>query len=313
MTTASLADEQAVNEVAEVAQNLNIQEMENVIKQITTMDLSTLLQQWVIPYGTKILVAILIYIFGKFLARVVSRVFGRIAYASSKDEMLQSFVTSMSYFLLLLIVVIASLSQLGINTSSLVALIGAAGLAIGLALQNSLQNFAAGVMILIFKPFKKGDFIEAAEISGVVEQMGLLMLELRTTDNKTILVPNGKVFADSITNYSQNETRRIDMIFDISYESDIATAKDIIARILNENERVLKYPAPTIAVGNLAASSVQIFTRPWVKNGEYFSVQFELLEKVKIEFDKAGVSIPYDQLQLHMPEETSILMSDKNA
>ncbi|WP_301099167.1 mechanosensitive ion channel domain-containing protein [Otariodibacter sp.] len=310
-TTSELAGETGVNKVAEVAQNLNIQEVANVFKEVTSMDLHTILEQWIIPYGTKIILAILIYIVGKFLARVGSRVFGRIAYASSKDEMLQSFVTSMSYFLLLLIVVIASLSQLGINTSSLVALIGAAGLAIGLALQNSLQNFAAGVMILIFKPFKKGDFIEAADISGTVEQMGLIVLELRTTDNKTILVPNGKVFADSITNYSQNETRRIDMIFDISYESDIEKAKNIIARILNENEKVLKYPTPTIAVGNLATSSVQIFVRPWVKNGEYFPVQYAVLETVKLEFDKAGISIPYDQLQLHLPEETSVSITSK--
>lgn len=311
MTTPSEVADDVNGGVAEVVQNLDIKEAARVIKDVTSMDFSTILEQWVIPYGTKILVAILIYIVGKFLARVGSRVFGRIAYASSKDEMLQSFVTSMSYFLLLLIVVIASLSQLGINTSSLVALIGAAGLAIGLALQNSLQNFAAGVMILIFKPFKKGDFIESADISGTVAQMGLLVLELRTTDNKTILVPNGKVFADSITNYSQNETRRIDMIFDISYESDIETAKNIIARILDENDNVLKYPAPTIAVGNLAASSVQIFVRPWVPNGQYFPVQYALLEKVKLEFDKAGVSIPYNQLQLHLPESTSISINGK--
>ncbi|STO59323.1 small-conductance mechanosensitive channel [Canicola haemoglobinophilus] len=208
-----------------IVPSLDIKEATQVIKEVGSMNFQDILEQWIIPYGTKILLAVAIYIFGKLLARILSNLLGKIVLTSSKDEMLQSFVSSISYFLFLLIVVIASLSQLGINTSSLVALIGAAGLAVGLALQNSLQNFAAGVMILIFKPFKKGDFIEAGGTSGKVEQMGLLMLELRTGDNKTILVPNGKVFADSITNYSRNETRRIDLILDISYESDIEKAK----------------------------------------------------------------------------------------
>lgn len=252
------------------------------------------------------LIAIAIFVIGRYLARAISTLIGKAVLASSKDEMLQGFVRSIAYFLFLLITVIASLSQLGINTSSLVALIGAAGLAIGLALQNSLQNFAAGVMLLIFKPFNKGDFIEAGGKSGKVEQMGILMLELRTVDNKTVLIPNGKVFADSITNYSRNETRRIDFIFDISYESDIEKAKEIIAQILFEDENVLHYPEPTIAVGNLAASSVQLFVRPWVQTNNYSTTQFAILEKVKIGFDKAGISIPYNQLDLHLPEQTSV-------
>ncbi len=163
-------------------------------KDIQSLDGEALLNHWLIPYGSKILIALVIYIIGKILARLISRMLGKAAYRSSKDEMLQSFVTSISYFLLLLVVVVAALSQLGINTSSLVALIGAAGLAIGLALQNSLQNFAAGVMILLFKPFRKGHYVEAAGVAGKVEQIGILTLEIRTSDNKTVLVPNGKVF-----------------------------------------------------------------------------------------------------------------------
>ncbi|MCK3655031.1 mechanosensitive ion channel protein MscS [Pasteurellaceae bacterium Macca] len=269
-------------------------------------DLNTILHEWIIPYGTKLLLAIGIFFLGRYLARILSHLIGRAVLASSKDEMLQSFVNSITYFLFLLITVIASLSQLGINTSSLVALIGAAGLAVGLALQNSLQNFAAGVMILIFKPFKKSDFIEAGGASGKVEQIGLLMLELRTGDNKTVLVPNGKVFSDSITNYSRNETRRIDFIFDISYESDIEQAKAVIQQILFDDENVLNYPEPTIAVGSLAASSVQLFVRPWVQTSSYASTQFAILEKVKLGFDKAGISIPYNQLDLHLPAEQPI-------
>ena len=286
--------------------NLDIQEAAKVLKEVSAMDVSTLLQDWIIPYGTKILIALTIYFVGKFLARFLSKIVGRVVLASSKDEMLQSFVSSISYFLFLLIVLIAALSQLGINTSSLVALIGAAGLAIGLALQNSLQNFAAGVMILIFKPFKKGDFIEAAGTSGKVEQMGLLVLELRTGDNKTILVPNGKVFADSITNYSRNETRRIDMILDISYEADIEKAKSVVSQVLFDEENVLNYPEPVIGVGSLTANSVQLFVRPWVQTPNYLSTQFALLEKIKIEFDKAGIAIPYNQLDIHFPEQAQI-------
>lgn len=294
--------------------NLDITvEAAKLLQQMEKTNFEMILNDWIIPYGTKIILAIVIFVVGRYLARGISNVIGRVVQASSGDQMLQSFVKSISYFLGLLIVVIASLSQLGINTTSLVALIGAAGLAIGLALQNSMQNFAAGVMILIFKPFKKGDFIEGGGKSGKVEQMGLLMLELRTGDNKTVLIPNGKVFADSITNYSRNETRRIDFIFDISYDADIEKAKGIIQQILFDDEDVLNYPEPAIGVASLAANSVQIFARPWVQTSSYAATQATILEKVKVEFDKAGISIPYNQLDLHIcgNETLSISASDK--
>lgn len=304
--------ETAVENAETAVEEIDVQaKASELIHEVEQMDFSTLLNDYVIPYGTKFVVAILIYIVGKWLARVVSRFLGKMVLASTKDEMLQSFVTSISYFLFLLIIIIAALSQLGINTSSLVALIGAAGLAVGMALQSSLQNFASGVMLLIFKPFKKGDFIEVSGISGKVEQMGLLMLELRTTDNKSILIPNGKVFGDSITNYSSNDTRRVDFIFDISYESDISLAKEIIAKCLKENELILREPEPIIVVGSLEASSVQIFVRPWVRTSNYWTVHFALLEKVKLEFDKAGISIPYNQLDLHLPDNQTIKIENR--
>lgn len=282
-----------------------------LIEKVHTMDMSTLLNDYVIPYGTKILLAIAIYIFGKMIARFLSRLLGKAALHSTKDEMLQSFVTSISYFLFLLMVIIAALSQLGINTSSLVALIGAAGLAIGLALQNSLQNFAAGVMILIFKPFRKGDVIESGGVVGAVEQIGLLVLELRTADNKTILIPNGKVFGDSITNYSSNATRRIDFIFDIAYKSSIEQAKAIVADILAQDPRVLKDPAPTIAVGALASNSVQLVVRPWVSTGDYWAVHFDVTEKVKLAFDAANIEIPFPQMNIHLPEKSELTVNQK--
>ncbi|QNS15861.1 mechanosensitive ion channel family protein [Mannheimia bovis] len=286
---------------AQPAANIDVvAETEKVIDKVSSMNFETILNEWIIPYGTKILLAIAIFVVGKFLARIISNLLGKAALKSTKDEMLQSFISSISYFLLLLIVVIASLSQIGINTSSLVALIGAAGLAIGLSLQNSLQNFAAGVMLLIFKPFRKGDLIETSGMTGVVEQMGLLVLELRTGDNKTVLLPNGKVFSDSIVNYSNNPTRRIDFTFDISYDSNIKEAKEIIERILETNEYVLKEPKPVVAVGALAANSVQLVVRPWVQTPNYWSAYWEITEQIKLAFDNAGVEIPYNQMELHI-------------
>ncbi|QLD32286.1 mechanosensitive ion channel family protein [Mannheimia varigena] len=291
----------SAEKATETTPNINVvAETEKAINKVSNMDFNTMLNEWIIPYGTKILLAIAIFVIGKFLARVISTLLGKAALKSTKDEMLQSFISSISYFLLLLIVVIAGLSQLGINTSSLVALIGAAGLAIGLSLQNSLQNFAAGVMLLIFKPFRKGDLIETGGMTGVVEQMGLLVLELRTGDNKTVLLPNGKVFSDSIVNYSNNPTRRIDFTFDISYDSNIKEAKEIIERILETNEYVLKEPKPVVAVGALAANSVQLVVRPWVQTPNYWAAYWEITEQIKLAFDNAGVEIPYNQMELHI-------------
>ena len=294
MTAENTAEQSSINIQAETTK---------LFTSLKQMDLQTFLSDWFIPYGTKILLAILIYFVGKSLARFLSRIIGKAIGRSSNDEMLQGFVTSISYFLFVLIAVIAALSQIGINTTSLVALIGAAGLAIGLALQNSLQNFAAGVMILIFKPFRKGDYIEGSGVAGTVQQIGLLVLELRTGDNKTILVPNGKIFADSITNYSRNQTRRVDFIFDIAYDADIERAKEIVANCLTEDGRILTNPAPLIAVGSLASSSVQLFVRPWVQTGDYWAVHYAITEKVKLAFDKAGISIPFNQLDIRFPDQ----------
>lgn len=291
----------------EQVEQIDVQaEASKMIDHVSSLNMDQIINDYLIPYGTKILLAIAIFIFGKWIARIISKLLGKAAFASTKDDMLQSFVKSISYFLLLLIVVIAALSQLGINTSSLVALIGAAGLAIGLSLQNSLQNFAAGVMLLVFKPFRKGDLIETGGMTGVVESMGLLVLELRTGDNKTVLIPNGKVFSDSIVNNSDNPTRRIDFTFDISYDSNLKDAKDIIARILAENNLVLKDPEPVIAVGALAANSVQLVVRPWVKTPDYWAAYWGITESVKLEFDKAGIEIPFNQMALHLPEKTNL-------
>ena len=274
-------------ETAEKAvENINVvAETGKIIDDVSKMSWEGILHEWVIPYGTKVLLAIAIFIIGKFLARAI---------------MIQSFVSSISYFLLLLMVVIASLSQLGINTSSLVALIGAAGLAVGLSLQNSLQNFAAGVMLLIFKPFRKGDQIETGGMMGTVEQMGILVLELRTADNKTVLIPNGTVFSGNIVNYSINPTRRLNFLFDIAYDSDLRKAKQIIEQILTNDSAILKTPAINVAVAELAASSVKLGAQAWVNTENYNSTLGRILEQVKLAFDEAGIVIPFNQLDVNL-------------
>ena len=273
---------------------------EKVLKKVDSMSFDAILNDYIILYGTKIILAIAIFVIGKWLAKAISKLLSKAVLASTKDEMLQSFIRSISYFLLLLIVVIASLSQLGINTSSLVALIGAAGLAIGLSLQNSLQNFAAGVMLLIFKPFQKGDQIETGGTVGTVQQMGILVLELRTSDNKTVLIPNSSVFSGKITNYSANDTRRLNFVFDIAYDTDLRKAKEIILQILTNEGKVLSTPAPDVSVSELAANSVKLGAQAWVNTSDASSAYSSVLEQVKLAFDEAGIVIPFNQLDVNL-------------
>ncbi len=291
-----------MSETAQTAtQNIDVvATTEKLLQKVDTMSIDAILHDYLIPYGTKIVLAIAIFMIGKWLAKSVSKLISKAVLASTKDEMLQSFVRSISYFLLLLIVVIASLSQIGINTSSLVALIGAAGLAIGLSLQNSLQNFAAGVMLLIFKPFQKGDQIETGGTVGTVQQMGILVLELRTSDNKTVLIPNSSVFSGKITNYSANGTCRLNFMFDIAYDADLRKAKEIILQILTNEGNVLSTPAPNVSVSELAASSVKLGAQAWVNTLDASSAYSSVLEQVKLAFDEAGIVIPFNQLDVNL-------------
>lgn len=291
-----------MSETAQTAtQNIDVvATTEKLLQKVDTMSIDAILHDYLIPYGTKIVLAIAIFVIGKWLAKAISKLMSKAVLASTKDEMLQSFVRSISYFLLLLIVVIASLSQIGINTSSLVALIGAAGLAIGLSLQNSLQNFAAGVMLLIFKPFQKGDQIETGGTVGTVQQMGILVLELRTSDNKTVLIPNGSVFSSKITNYSANDTRRLNIVFDIAYDADLKKAKEIISQILANESTILPTPEPSVSVSELAASSVKLGAQGWVTTANASSTYSRILEEVKLAFDEAGIVIPFNQLDVNL-------------
>lgn len=267
---------------------------------VTKIDYAGLIDTYVIPWGLNIIFALLIFIVGKYLVGVITRLIKKLMGKAKVDAILVNFIGSIISTVLLLFVVVAALDQLGVNTTSLIALIGAAGLAIGLALQGSLQNLASGVMLIIFRPFSDGDFIEAGGTMGVVEQIGIFTTMMRTGDNKEVIVPNGQLFGGIITNYSRRDTRRVDMVFGIGYGDDIRKAKEIIAGIIAADERILKDPAPLIAVGELGDSSVNFNVRPWVKSPDYWSVYFDLNEKIKLAFDDNGITIPFPQMDVHL-------------
>jgi small conductance mechanosensitive channel len=262
--------------------------------------IQNLISDYAIPYGIKIALALAIFIIGKWVAKLVTKLVKKGLKKAKLDDVLVDFLSAIVKSLLLLIVIIAALSQLGVDTTSFVALIGAAGLAIGLSLQSSLQNFASGVMLIIFRPFTSDDYVEVAGVEGFVEKITIFTTEIRTTDNKHIIVPNGAIYGGVITNYSAKETRRVDMTFGIGYSDDIKKAKTIMEKILRDDERVLEEPESLVAVSELADSSVNFTVRPWVKTDDYWDVYFDTHEKIKLAFDEAGVSIPFPQMDLHV-------------
>jgi small conductance mechanosensitive channel len=261
---------------------------------------SQMMDTYIIPWGINIVMAIVIYIVGKIVVGTLINIFGKVMARSKYDDMLIDFVKAILRAILMLFVIIASLNQLGVNTTSLVAILGAAGLAIGLSLQGSLQNFAAGVMLLVFKPFKAGDFIEAGGATGVVKSISIFTTVMTTGDNKEIIVPNGGIYGGNITNYSAKETRRVDMVVGIGYDSDLKKAKEILNEMMAADARILKDPAATVAVAELADSSVNFVVRPWVASGDYWGVKFDFNEAVKLRFDAEGISIPFPQMDVHV-------------
>jgi small conductance mechanosensitive channel len=266
---------------------------------LENIDIAKLTDTYVIPWAINIALAIAIFIVGKIVVNILISILVKLLGKSKMDEILVNFVASIVKTILILFVVIAALDQLGVDTTSLIALLGAAGLAVGLALQNSLQNFAAGVMLIVFRPFKAGDFVEAGGVAGVVETISIFSSTMRTPDNKEVIVPNGSIYGGTITNYSARDTRRVDMVFGIGYDDDIKKAKELLAKIVSEDERVLPDPAPVVALSELADSSVNFVVRPWVKTSDYWAVYWDITEKVKLEFDANGVSIPYPQMDIH--------------
>ena len=247
-----------------------------------------------------IISAAVVLIVGLWVAKFIRKLVNSMMEKKEIDSMLISFASSVTYIALVAFVIIAALGQLGVQTTSFIAIIGAAGLAIGLSLQASLSNFASGVMIIFFRPFKVGDFVEAGGVSGVVEGIKIFSTQMRTGDNKAIIVPNSNITGNNITNYSANDTRRVDLVFGIGYDDDIKQAKEILMDIVKKEKRILEDPAPMIAVSELADSSVNFVVRPWVKTDDYWDVYFHLTEAVKVRFDKEGISIPYPQQDVHM-------------
>jgi small conductance mechanosensitive channel len=265
-----------------------------------------------IDYGLNFIAALLVFLIGKWVARKITRLMEKTLIKRQVDETLTNFLGNITFAILLTFVIITALGTLGINTATFAAAIAAAGLAIGLALQGSLSNFASGVMIIAFSPFKKGDFVEAGGTSGTVEEVHIFNTVLKTPDNKVVIVPNGAITSDNITNYSKEDTRRVDMVFGIGYDDDIKLAKETLEELLNADDRVLKDPAPKIAVSELADSSVNLICRPWVKTPDYWGLFWDMQEKVKITFDEKGISIPFPQRDVHVFGETAIEVANGN-
>ncbi len=260
--------------------------------------------QWIVEqlkvYGPTVIAAVVTLIVGWIVARILKGIVRRLLHRAKVEPTLTGFVVNVTYALLLTLVIISAIQRLGVSTASFVAVVGAAGLAVGFALQGSLANFASGVMVILFHPFKVGDYVEAGGIGGVVEEVQIFATVLRTPDNKRIIAPNSAITGGTITNYSANDTRRVDLVFGIGYGDDIAKAKTIIEQVLSKDDRILKDPEPTIAVAELADSSVNIVVRPWVKTPDYWPVLFDLTEGIKLTFDAQGITIPFPQRDVHM-------------
>ena len=260
----------------------------------------TMVQTTGVDLGINLVTAIVIFFVGKWIVSLVVKGMLKAMQKGDMDITLRRFVANLARMLLMLFVIIAAIHQLGIQTASLIALLGAAGLAVGLALQGSLSNFAAGVLIVLFRPYKVGDWIEGGGVSGAVEEVQILTTVLKTGDNKRVIIPNSQIMGTTITNYSANETRRVDLVVGVSYGDDLDKVRTELEGLVAADERVLKDPAVTIAVSELADSSVNFVLRPWVKTADYWGVYFDLTEAIKKRFDEVGISIPFPQRDVHI-------------
>jgi small conductance mechanosensitive channel len=254
----------------------------------------------VTDWAVKIAFALVIYVIGKWIAGRITRLLSRFLEGRSADSTLVKFLANVVYAVLLTVVILAALDQLGVPITSLIAVLGAAGLAIGLALKDSLGNFASGVMLVGFRPFRKGDFVEVAGVSGKVTEVRIFSTVLISPDNKQITVPNGLVYNDAITNYTALDTRRVDMTFGVGYDDDLKVAREVLTRICAEHPLVLDDPEPTVFVLDLGDSSVNFAVRPWTKTGDYWTVWGDLMERGKTELEAAGCSIPFPQRDVHV-------------
>ena len=258
---------------------------------------------YAVDYGIRLIGAVVVLIVGRFIAVKLTNLTRRFMESRKWDITLSKFLGDLVYVGLIILVVVAALGTLGVETSSFVAILGAVTLAVGFALKDQLSNFGAGALILMFRPFEVGHFIEAGGVSGVVEEIGIFNTKIKTGDNRLIYLPNSSIIGGSITNYSAKDTRRIDLVIGVSYEDDLQKVKQELWNILNNDERILKEPQPTVAVSELADSSVNLIVRPWVRSSDYWPTYFDFLEKIKTRFDEVGISIPYPQMDVHLKKE----------
>ena len=247
-----------------------------------------------------LVVAAIIFVVGKWLARMIQNSIEKLLRARKVDEVLVDFLGTISFALVLVIAVVAAFDTLGIPATSFLAIVGAAGLAIGLALKDSLSNFASGVMLVLFRPFSKGDFIDAGGITGTVDEIHLVSTLMTTPDNKLITVPNAMIYSSAITNFSAKPTRRLDMVFGVGYDDDLKVVANVLRKICSEHPKVLEEPETGIFISNLGDSSVDFAVRPWVKSADYWGVRAEILETAKIELEAVGCNIPYPQTDIHL-------------
>ena len=256
-------------------------------------------EQNLVPYAVSFLWALLIFIVGRMLASRLSNL-ARGVMDKKLDPTISQFVARLLHVVLLVFVIIAALDQLGVQTTSIIALFGAATLAVGFAMKDSLSNFAAGVMLIVYRPFRVGDFVDAGGVMGTVQEVRIFATLMTTPDNKEIIVPNSAILGGNITNFSAKSTRRVDMVFGVSYDADLSKVKNVLQDILSKDERILPEPAPVIAVSELADSSVNLIVRPWVNSADYWKVFWDTTEAVKTRFDQEGISIPFPQMDVHL-------------
>lgn len=287
--------------------------MEDKLSFFSASDVEGYVNDYAIPWGINIAMAILIYVVGRIVVGLLLSVFRRLMAKSKYDQMLIDFLEAIISAVLMLFVIVASLDELGVDTTSLVAILGAAGLAIALSLQDSLKNFAAGVMLLVFKPFRAGNYVEAAGTAGTVQKIGIFTTTMTSLDNKEITIPNGKIYSDNITNYSAKETRRCDMIFGIGYDDDLRKAKSILIEMCENEERIHEEPAPLVGVAELGDNSVNFTVRAWVNAADFLAVRLDFTEAVKLRFDEEGITIPYPQMDVHVHKDDAQKDETKNA
>ncbi len=261
------------------------------------------LQELATIYGLNLIAALAIFVIGRWLAKITRTIVEKLLNRKQVEPTIVSFTGNMVYAGIVVFVIIAAISKLGVQTTSFVAVLGAAGLAIGLALQGSLANFAAGFLLIIFRPFKAGDFVEAGGVTGIVEEISIFTTILKTPDNKVIIIPNSAIMGGTITNYSAMPTRRVDISVGVGYNDDLKKVREVLADLLRQDSRILQDPAPTIAVAELGDSSVNYAVRIWTKSEDYWDVFFATNEAIKLRFDQEGISIPYPQQDVHLYQE----------